>query len=107
IADEARNLLIGEGTVQASSSRRRLPIVPKAHQERKGTMPDTYRLVTRSDFDGLVCAALLKELGMLDDIQFVHPKDMQDGKIDIGPRDITTHPPYSQGAHLAFHHHPR
>jgi len=40
----------------------------------------TYRLVTRSDFDGLVCAALLKELGLLHDILFVHPKDVQDGK---------------------------
>ena len=42
-----------------------------------------YRLVTRSDFDGLVCAALLKELGILDDILFVHPKDMQDGKVEL------------------------
>jgi hypothetical protein len=46
---------------------------------------EKYRLVTRSDFDGLVCAALLKELDMLDDILFVHPKDMQDGKIEICP----------------------
>jgi nanoRNase/pAp phosphatase (c-di-AMP/oligoRNAs hydrolase) len=68
-------------------------------------MPETYRLVTRSDFDGLVCAALLKELGMLDDIKFVHPKDMQDGKIDVGPRDITTNLPYVETAHLAFDHH--
>src|SRR5436190_10707202 len=68
-------------------------------------MPDTYRLVTRSDFDGLVCAALLKELGMLDDIQFVHPKDMQDGKIEIGPRDITTNLPYVGSAYLSFDHH--
>ena len=37
-----------------------------------------FRLVTRSDFDGLVCAVLLKELNMIDDIKFVHPKDMQD-----------------------------
>jgi hypothetical protein len=44
-------------------------------------MTEKYRLVTRSDFDGLVCAVLLKELGMLDDIKFVHPKDMQDGKV--------------------------
>ena len=42
-----------------------------------------YRLVTRSDFDGLVCAVLLKELEMIDEIKFVHPKDMQDGKIEI------------------------
>ena len=42
-----------------------------------------YRLVTRSDFDGLVCAVLLKEMDMLDSIKFVHPKDMQDGKVEI------------------------
>jgi nanoRNase/pAp phosphatase (c-di-AMP/oligoRNAs hydrolase) len=64
-----------------------------------------YTLVTRSDFDGLVCAVLLKERGMLDDIKFVHPKDMQDGKIDIGPKDITTNLPYVAGVHLAFDHH--
>ena len=64
-----------------------------------------HRLVTRSDFDGLVCAALLKELGMLDDILFVHPKDMQDGKIEVGPGDITTNLPYVPGVGLAFDHH--
>jgi nanoRNase/pAp phosphatase (c-di-AMP/oligoRNAs hydrolase) len=64
-----------------------------------------HRLVTRSDFDGLVCAALLKELGLLDDILFVHPKDMQDGKIEVGPGDITTNLPYVPGVGLAFDHH--
>lgn len=64
-----------------------------------------YRLVTRSDFDGLVCAVLLRELDMIDDIKFVHPKDMQDGKIDITERDITTNLPYVPGAYLAFDHH--
>ena len=64
-----------------------------------------YRLVTRSDFDGLVCAALLKQLDMLDDILFVHPKDMQDGKIEIGPGDITTNLPYVPTAGLVFDHH--
>jgi nanoRNase/pAp phosphatase (c-di-AMP/oligoRNAs hydrolase) len=64
-----------------------------------------YRLVTRSDFDGLVCAVLLKELDMVDDIKFVHPKDMQDGKIEITARDITTNLPYVEGAHLVFDHH--
>jgi nanoRNase/pAp phosphatase (c-di-AMP/oligoRNAs hydrolase) len=66
---------------------------------------DKFRLVTRSDFDGLACAVLLKHLGMIDDIKFVHPKDMQDGKIEIGPRDITTNLPYVPGAHLIFDHH--
>jgi nanoRNase/pAp phosphatase (c-di-AMP/oligoRNAs hydrolase) len=64
-----------------------------------------YRLVTRSDFDGLVCAVLLKHLDMIDDILFVHPKDMQDGKIEISSRDITTNLPYCPGAHMVFDHH--
>jgi nanoRNase/pAp phosphatase (c-di-AMP/oligoRNAs hydrolase) len=63
------------------------------------------RLVTRSDFDGLVCAALLKELGMLDEIKFVHPKDVQDGLVELTDRDITTNLPYSPGVRLAFDHH--
>src|ERR671939_2047416 len=63
------------------------------------------RLVTRSDFDGLVCAALLKQLGMLDDILFVHPKDVQDGNVELTDRDITTNLPYVPGVHLAFDHH--
>ena len=64
-----------------------------------------YRLVTRSDFDGLVCGVLLRELGLIDDIKFVHPKDMQDGIVPITPRDIVTNLPYVGGAHLAFDHH--
>ena len=66
---------------------------------------EKYRLVTRSDFDGLVCAVLLNELDMIDDIKFVHPKDMQDGKIEITDRDITTNLPYVAAAHLVFDHH--
>jgi nanoRNase/pAp phosphatase (c-di-AMP/oligoRNAs hydrolase) len=66
---------------------------------------EKFRLVTRSDFDGLVCAVLLNELDLIDDIKFVHPKDMQDGKVDITGRDITTNLPYVAAAHLAFDHH--
>jgi nanoRNase/pAp phosphatase (c-di-AMP/oligoRNAs hydrolase) len=66
---------------------------------------EKYRLVTRSDFDGLVCAVLLKDRGIIDDIKFVHPKDMQDGKIAITDRDITTNLPYVADAHLVFDHH--
>ncbi|MDR1659186.1 MAG: exopolyphosphatase [Desulfovibrio sp.] len=68
-------------------------------------MPRKFRLVTRSDFDGLVCAVLLKELDMLESIKFVHPKDMQDGKIEISENDITTNLPYAGAAHLVFDHH--
>jgi len=68
-------------------------------------MDKKYRLVTRSDFDGLACAVILKDLDLIDDILFVHPKDMQDGKIEITDRDITTNLPYVDGVHLAFDHH--
>jgi nanoRNase/pAp phosphatase (c-di-AMP/oligoRNAs hydrolase) len=64
-----------------------------------------FRLVTRSDFDGLVCAVLLKHLVLIDEIKFVHPKDMQDQKIEITDNDITTNLPYVEGVYLAFDHH--
>jgi nanoRNase/pAp phosphatase (c-di-AMP/oligoRNAs hydrolase) len=64
-----------------------------------------HRLVTRSDFDGLVCAVLLKKLGLIDEIKFVHPKDMQDGKVPVTDRDISTNLPYVEGIGLAFDHH--
>jgi len=64
----------------------------------------THRLVTRSDFDGLVCAILLKELGMISEIVFVHPKDVQDGKVPITERDITTNLPYVPSVGMAFDH---
>jgi nanoRNase/pAp phosphatase (c-di-AMP/oligoRNAs hydrolase) len=66
---------------------------------------EKYRLVTRSDFDGLACAVLLNEMEMIDEILFVHPKDMQDGKIEITGRDITANLPYVASAHIAFDHH--
>jgi nanoRNase/pAp phosphatase (c-di-AMP/oligoRNAs hydrolase) len=63
------------------------------------------RLVTRSDFDGLVCAMMLKELHMIEDIKFVHPKDVQDGKVELTKEDITTNLPYDPRVGLAFDHH--
>ncbi len=63
------------------------------------------RLVTRSDFDGLVCAMLLKELNLIEDIKFVHPKDVQDGKIELTSEDITTNLPFDERVGLAFDHH--
>jgi nanoRNase/pAp phosphatase (c-di-AMP/oligoRNAs hydrolase) len=68
-------------------------------------MSKKYRLVTRSDMDGLVCAAILKQLDMIDDIKFVHPKDMQDGTIEITENDIITNLPYVPQAYMVFDHH--
>lgn len=64
-----------------------------------------YRLVTRSDFDGLVCAVLLRHLDMIDDIKFVHPKDVQDGVVEVTQNDILTNLPYAPGAYMVFDHH--
>jgi nanoRNase/pAp phosphatase (c-di-AMP/oligoRNAs hydrolase) len=61
--------------------------------------------VTRSDFDGLVCAVLLRHLDMIDEITFVHPKDVQDGTVEVTGRDILTNLPYAPGAHMVFDHH--
>ena len=67
--------------------------------------PDTYRLITRSDMDGLVCAVLLKDIGLLGEIVFHHPKDVQDGKVAVTERDILTNLPYVPGCGLCFDHH--
>lgn len=68
-------------------------------------MANKYRLVTRSDMDGLLAAVLLRELDMIDEIKFVHPKDVQDGKIDLNENDITTNLPYVDKVYLSFDHH--
>ncbi len=64
-----------------------------------------YRLVTRSDFDGLVCGMLLREADLISEIKFVHPKDMQNGTVPITSQDIITNLPYVDGCYLAFDHH--
>ena len=63
------------------------------------------RLVTRSDFDGLVCAALLRQVETIDEIQFVHPKDLQDGRFEVTPNDVLTNVPFVPGCGLWFDHH--
>lgn len=63
------------------------------------------RLITRSDFDGLVCAMLFKKLKMIDEIKFVHPKDMQDGLVEITENDVLANVPYVAGCGLWFDHH--
>ncbi|MEG1992982.1 MAG: exopolyphosphatase, partial [Acetivibrio sp.] len=63
------------------------------------------RLVTRSDFDGLVCAALLKEAGIIDNWKFAHPKDLQDGLIEVTEDDCLANVPFVEGCGLWFDHH--
>ncbi len=63
------------------------------------------RLVTRSDFDGLICAVLLKQVEQIDSIQFVHPKDLQDGNFEVTEDDVLTNVPFVPGCGLWFDHH--
>ncbi|WP_028893607.1 exopolyphosphatase [Syntrophorhabdus aromaticivorans] len=63
------------------------------------------RLLTRSDFDGLICAVLLKHVGMMDEWKFIHPKDVQDGFIQVGKTDILANVPYVPGVGFWFDHH--
>jgi len=63
------------------------------------------RLVTRSDFDGLACAILLKEAGLIDDIFFAHPKDVQDGAVEITANDILANLPFHPACAMWFDHH--
>jgi nanoRNase/pAp phosphatase (c-di-AMP/oligoRNAs hydrolase) len=63
------------------------------------------RLLTRSDFDGLACGALLFYLGLVDDWKFVHPKDIQDGLVEATDDDVLANIPYIKGCKLWFDHH--
>ena len=63
------------------------------------------RLITRADFDGLACGAILLEVGLVDSWKFVHPKDLQDGKIEVTSNDVLTNVPYVEGCGMWFDHH--
>jgi len=63
-----------------------------------------FRLITQSDFDGLVCASLLRNLGLLESVKFVHPREMEEGLISVTQRDIVADLPYTDGVHLVFNH---
>lgn len=63
------------------------------------------RLITRSDFDGLACAVFLKEAGVIDHWKFAHPKDLQDGLIEVNQDDCLANVPFVEGCGLWFDHH--
>jgi nanoRNase/pAp phosphatase (c-di-AMP/oligoRNAs hydrolase) len=66
---------------------------------------DKYRLITRADFDGVVCGGLLIEKNMIGDVAFAEPKEMQDGHVAVTSNDITANLPYAEDVHLCFDHH--
>ena len=66
---------------------------------------EQFRLITRGDFDGVVCGALMRDHGLVDEIVFVHPNDMQHGRVQVSDQDITANLPFVEGCRLAFDHH--
>lgn len=70
------------------------------------TQEKKYRLVTKYDFDGLICAVLLKYLDMIDEISFVHPRDVANGKVEITCNDIIAGLPYTKSAYIVFDNYP-
>ncbi len=63
------------------------------------------RLITRSDFDGLACAVFLKEAGIIENWTFAHPKDLQDGLVEVTENDVLANVPFVEGCGLWFDHH--
>ena len=64
------------------------------------------RIVTRPDFDGLVCAMLLRIAEGSDlPLVWAEPGDMQRGLVDVHPGDIVANLPYNANCGLWFDHH--
>jgi hypothetical protein len=64
------------------------------------------RIVTRPDFDGVVCAALIAAALATDPpVHWVEPSDLQAGKVDIRPGDIIANLPFHPRCDLWFDHH--
>ena len=63
------------------------------------------RVVYRGDFDGTVCAAMLVELDMCNELVQAHPTDIQNRKIEITNQDIICNLPYHPDCHMWFDHH--
>ena len=63
------------------------------------------RLVTRPDLDGLTCAVLLSQCEAIDSIELLHPQDVADRRIAIGPSDILANLPYHPSCGMWFDNH--
>ena len=64
------------------------------------------RIVTRADFDGVVCAVILYEaLDITVPVKWVEPNEIQKGLVDIKEGDILANLPYSENCELWFDHH--
>lgn len=63
------------------------------------------RIITRGDFDGLAAAVLVSAMEEVSGIAFAHPKDMQEGKVEVREDDIILNLPYHPNCAMWFDHH--
>lgn len=63
------------------------------------------RLITRADWDGLVCAALLKLVEDIDEVVFIEPGPFQSGELTVTSRDLIANLPFRSGCGMWFDHH--
>lgn len=64
------------------------------------------RIVTRPDFDGIVCAVLLAEAeNIRSPIKWVEPYEIQHNKTEILDGDIIANLPFAEGCAMWFDHH--
>ncbi len=64
------------------------------------------RIVTRPDFDGVVCAVLLRDIfEITEPVKWIEPYEMKNRAGEIVEGDIIANLPYSEGCSLWFDHH--
>lgn len=64
------------------------------------------RIITRPDFDGVVCAVLLRaSIGRRLPVLWVQPNDVQHNRLEVGPEDIIANLPNSGQCAMWFDHH--
>jgi hypothetical protein len=63
------------------------------------------RVITRGDLDGLASTVFLSLMNEVTDIRFAHPRDMQEGEVEVTADDIIVNLPYVAGCGMWFDHH--
>ena len=63
------------------------------------------RVSTRGDLDGLASTVFLSVMNDVTDIRFAHPRDMQEGEVEVTADDIVVNLPYVPGCGMWFDHH--
>ena len=76
------------------------------NQVERFNLEEHVRIVTRPDFDGIVCATLIRASEPIDQpIKWAAPNDMQKGRVAITGDDIIANLPFHANCAMWFDHH--